>query len=294
MKISTRLALVLCLAIGVFAADRAVVTNEQRLYRDARAGSKTVGHVSIGEEVSVTGREGSLLQVSVSDRLGWTLANGLVVLDSNPRAAALLFDAADTVAKGDMPEAWLAAARLFRKAAAVAPQGPYASEALWRAADLTWRAEERAAGPLSHTASLADLRALVRQFPKTSVAARADYLLLRSSLCDFWEGTPGCPEAEINSIARYLEQYAHSEHAAELRYALAYRHAALVEIYLKQDAAHFSAERAVEHKAKARSAIETLLRSESGTPWAARGERLLHALDSNEGVFSGIELALQK
>ncbi len=283
-------------ATAVFGvAQRAVVTNDQRLYREARLESRTVGRVTVGQEVTVTAREGALLQVLLpGNRSGWTLANGVVVLDDNPRAAALLCDAADELAQQDSPDAWRAAARLFRKAASLASSGPYAPEALWRAAELAWRTEVRTTGAVAPSGAVTELAAIVRTYPKTSVAARAAFLLLRANLCEHWEGTPGCAEAEIVAISRYLEEYPNSEQAAELRYAIAYRNAALVEIYLQQDAPHFSAEKAVEHKAKAREAVEALLRQESGTAWAARGERLLWSLENNVGVFSGIEAALRR
>lgn len=274
---------------------RAVVTNDQRLYREARVESKTVGRIAVGEDATVIGREGTLLRITLpGERSGWTLANGIVVLDDNPRAAALLYEAANEVARAESVEAWSAAARLFRKAATAASTGPYAPDAAWRAAELAWRAEHRRTGRISD--AIKELEAVTRLFPKTRAAARAAYLLLRNELCEQWEGTPGCPLAEIGLISRYLEQYPDSEHAAELRYAIAYRHAALVEIYLQQPAPHFSPERAVEHKAKAREAVEALVGKHAleAAAWAARGERLLWSLDNNIGVYSGIEVALTK
>lgn len=276
-------------------SQKAVVTNEQRLYREARVESKTVGRIAVGEEATVTGREGALLQLALpGDRIGWTLANGVVVLDNNPRAAALLFEAADALSGQDSLDAWKASARLFRKAASLAPSGPYGPEASWRAAELAWRSEQQSTGAVS--GAVKELATVVSSYPKTRTAARAAFLLLRSSLCEYLDGTPGCPEVEIGLISRYLEQYPDSEQAAELRYAIAYRHAALVEIYLQQTAPHFNAEKAVEHKARAREAVEALLRQQApgATTWAARGERLLWSLENNVGVYSGIEVALKK
>lgn len=296
--------LCLCLLVATASASataqRGVVTNEQRLYRDANLESKTVGRVTIGEELTIIGREGELLEVAaLGRRAAWTLANGVVVLDDNPRAPALLFEAAEAVAREDSPEAWRSAARLFRKAASLATDGPYAPEARWRAAELAWRIEARTKGAISQSGAAAELGAVVRSYPKTRAAAEAAFLLLRTNLCEFWEGTPGCPEAEIEMISNYLREYPDSERAPELRYAIAYRHAALVEIYLQQGQPHFSAEKAVEHKAKAREAVESLTRQKDtaasfAASWAARGERLLWSLDNNIGVFSGIEVALTK
>ncbi len=291
-------ALALCLAaVGVAPAapaERAVVTNNQRLYREARVESKAVGRITVGEEALVTGREGALIEVTLPDRVGWTLANGLVVVESNPRASGLLYDAAHTVAQEDSPEAWRSAARLFRKAASLTPDGPYTPEALWRAAELTWRADLREIGPAAGSNVEKDLAALGRRYPKTSVAARAAFLLLRNTLCDDWDGTPGCPESEIGLISDYVGRHPGSPNGAEARYAIAYRHAALVEIYLQQGQPHFSAEKAVEHKTKAGEAVAALAHQEGGTDWAARGERLLWSLENNLGVFSGIEIALRR
>jgi len=301
----------LATATSTFATTRrGVVINEQRLYRDSSVESKTVGRVTVGEEVSITGHEGELLEVSAPGKnAGWTLANGVVVLDDNPRAPALLFEAAESVAREDSPEVWRAAARLFRKAASLGHDGPYAPEARWRAAELAWRIEARTKAAISPSGAVAELAGVVRAYPKTRPAAEADFLLLRTGLCEYWEGTPGCPEAEIEMISQYLEKYSDSRRTAELRYALAYRHAALVEIYLQQGQLHFSAEKAVEHKAKARGVVESLLRQKESAAssgaasfdaasfdasWAARGERLLWSLDHNIGVFSGIEVALRR
>ncbi len=309
MKLRKRTTLLLCLSMGVAAvaasadAERAIVINDQRLHREARLASKTVGRVAVGDEVTVTAREGALYRVSLPNDaaarravpvMGWTLANGLVILDANPRAAALLYEAADGIAQEDSLEAWRTAARLFRKAAALAQGGPYVPAALYRAAELTRLADVRANGPLAQTAATNELASLVRSYPKTPVAARAAFLLLRSSLCDSWDGTPGCPESEIGLISRYLVDYPESEKVHELRHAIAYRHAALVEIYLEQGKAYFSAEKAVEHKAKAREVVELLLQKAPGSLWAARGERLLWSLENNVGVYSGIEVALRR
>ena len=170
-------------------------------------------------------------------------------------------------------------------------------EARWRAAELSWRIETRTIGSINPKGTIVELQRVVRSYPKTRAAAEAAFLLLRINLCDYWESTPGCPEAEIGLITRYLEDYPDSERTTELRYALAYRHAALVEIYLQQGKTHFSAEKAVRHKQEARQAVETLLGPgvvSFDASWAARAERLLWSLENNIGVFSQIEVALSK
>lgn len=276
-------------------AGRAVVTNNQRLYREARLRSKAIGRLTIGEEVTVTGRQGDLLEISLpNQKAGWTLANGLIVLDENPHAAALLFEAAGSMAESNSLDSWQAAARLFRMAAALATAGPYAAEAAFRAAELAWQAEIRQTGAPSDKGSLADLAAVTRTYAKTPAAARAAFLLLRNSLCEHWDGTPGCPAAEVGLISDYLQQYPNSVHAAEARYAIAYRHAALVEIYLAKDKAYFSPEKAVEHKAKALAACEQLARDPVGILWRVRAERLIWSLQNNVGVYSDIQVALRK
>jgi hypothetical protein len=276
-------------------AGRAVVTNNQRLYREARLRSKAIGRLTIGEEVTVTGRQGDLLEISLpNQKAGWTLANGLIVLDENPHAAALLFEAADSMAESNSLDSWQAAARLFRMAAALATAGPYAAEAAFRAAELAWQAEIRQTGASSDKGSLADLAAVTRTYAKSPAAARAAFLLLRNSLCEQWDGTPGCPAAEVGLISDYLRQYPNSVHAAEARYAIAYRHAALVEIYLAKDKAHFSPEKAVEHKAKALAASEQLAQDPVATLWRVRAERLIWSLQNNVGVYSDIQVALRK
>ena len=299
-------------------AGRAVVTNNQRLYREARLRSKAIGRLTVGEEVTVTGRQGDLLEISLpNQKAGWTLANGLIVLDENPHAAALLFDAADSMAESNSLDSWQAAARLFRKAAALGCgtglqpvpaagerstktqaeslcHSPYAAEAAFRAAELAWQAEIRQTGASSDKGSLADLAAVTRTYAKTPAAARAAFLLLRNSLCEHWDGTPGCPAAEVGLISGYLQQYPNSVHAAEARYAVAYRHAALVEIYLAKDKAYFSPEKAVEHKAKALAASEQLAQDTVATLWRVRAERLIWSLQNNVGVYSDIQVALRK
>jgi hypothetical protein len=183
---------------------------------------------------------------------------------------------------------------LFRKAAALTTAGPYAAEAAFRAAELAWQTEIRQTGAPSDKGSLADLAAVTRTYAKTPAAARAAFLLLRNSLCEHWDGTPGCPAAEVGLISDYLQQYPNSVHAAEARYAIAYRHAALVEIYLAKDKAYFSPEKAVEHKAKALAACEQLAQDPVATLWRARAERLIWSLQNNVGVYSDIQVALKR
>jgi hypothetical protein len=302
-------------AVALSAIRNAVVTNEQRVYRDPRLDSKVVGRVGIGEEIAVTGRTTTMLEVSLSDqRAGWTLANGVILLDENPHAAALLFEAADDLAQDESQESWRSAARLFRKAAeadcgpglqpvapthspqaqAISPCHSYAAEAAFRAAELAWRLEIREAGAASEKGSLAEVAAVTRTYPKTAGAARAAFLLVRNGLCEYWDGTPGCPEAEIGPISKYLEQYPNSPHALEARYAIAYRHAALVEIYLAEDKPYFSTPKAADHRAKAQAAAEALVHDCPGTPLAARSEHLLWSLGNNVGVYSAIEVALRR
>ena len=99
--------LVLCVSMlgttyAAFAVEQhAVVISNQHLYRKADLESKTVGRLALGEQVSVTGREGVFLQVTAPrGERGWTLAIGLVVLDNNPRAPGLLFHAAEAPGRG--------------------------------------------------------------------------------------------------------------------------------------------------------------------------------------------------
>jgi outer membrane protein assembly factor BamD (BamD/ComL family) len=282
----------LCAAAG---EQRAVIVNDQRLYRDARTASPVIGQATVGEEATVTGRDGPMIQVTLSgERTGWTLATGVVLLD-NEHAPALLFDAADRIARDDSPESMRSAERLFRKVASVKTEGPYAAEAQWRAAELSWRLTLRDKGNITESPALGALTAITKVFPKTPQAAQAAFLLLRAGLCEFWDGTPGCPEAEINAVAGWLKEYPNSDHAAEARYALAYRHAALVEIYLQPGKPYFSPEKAVEHKGKAREVVADLLKLDASQPaWMARGERLLWCLDNNIGVLTNIETPLRR
>ena len=270
-------------------AQRAVIANDQRLYREARTESKVLGQLSVGEEATIIGREGPLVQVTLAgDRSGWTLANGVVPLDS-PYAPGLLFDAAQRLASTEeAPPATLqAAARLYRKAVAAKLDGVYAAEAQWRAAELSYQT--------TGSAALGELNAVVKLYPKTPQAARAAFAQVRAGLCEFWDGTPGCPAAEINSIAEWLKEYPESDLSAEARYSLAYRHAALVEVYLQPGKPYFSAEQAVAHKQKAREVVAELQRLNAREPdWVARGERLLWCLDNNIGVMSNIETPLRR
>ena len=173
--------------------QRAVVTNRQHLYRKADLESKTMGRLTVGDEVTVRASKGVLLQVAAPGRQpGWTLANGLVVLDNNPKAPGLLFQAAEVLAEGDSPKDWIRASRLFRNAASLVLDGPYAPEARWRAAELSWRIVVRTAGVIAPSSgAVAELEGVVRSYPKTRAAAEAAFLLLRTNLCDYWDGNAG-------------------------------------------------------------------------------------------------------
>lgn len=269
--------------------QRAMIVNGQRIYREARTESKVVGQVTAGEEASVTGRDGPMLQVTMAaGRSGWTLATGVVILD-NPYAPALLFDAADRLATTEEapPSTLQAAARLFRKVVSLKTESVYAAEAQWRAAQIDYNTLGAAA--------LNGVNTVAKLYPKTQQAATASFLVVRAGLCEFWDGTPGCPAAESNAIAAWVNEYPEAEQAAEARYSLAYRHAALVEIYLQQGKPYFSAERAVEHKGRAREVVAQVQRLNAREPiWMARAERLLWCLDNNVGVMSNIETPLRR
>jgi hypothetical protein len=266
-----------------------VIVNDQRIYREARTESRVVAQATAGEEATVTGRDGPMLQVTLAaGRAGWTLASGVVILD-NPYAPALLFDAADRLAATEEapPSTLQAAARLFRKVVSLKTDGVYAAEAQWRAAEIDYNTLGASA--------LKGVSAVAQLYPKTPQAASASFLVMRAGLCEFWDGTPGCPAAESNAIAAWLTEHPEAARAAEARYSLAYRHAALVEIYLQQGKPYFSAEQAVEHKGKAREVVAEIERLDAREPlWVARGERLLWCLDNNVGVMSNIETPLRR
>jgi hypothetical protein len=176
---------------------------------------------------------------------GWIRDKG-VVTPRTPNGAAILFGAAaDYEAQAEQPhgpkEAAPAAHRLYQRVADYFPDSPLAPEASFRAADIRWQLDklDNSDLPSAHEQDPdlrpriyeGELRRVMKLYPNSPFAARADFDLLDAKLCGDWQGLPKCPELETNLYLKYADHYPGGPKSAEALYDAAYRQGVVVTMY---------------------------------------------------------------
>lgn len=273
---------------------KAVAMMALTLHISPDARSASVGQVQPGQEVAILRVAHGYAQV-FAGRSGWMLNRGLVLL-SNPKAAEILFGAADDLEQraeqySGEQHAAKNAARLYYQVYDEFPHSFRAAEALYRAAEITWQLDT--ADGMSPSSGFSGderpsnrlLRIVVSKFPKTQWAARAEYLHLREKLtCSDWAEKPSCIGKEIGKMRSYWHHYPDSPLAAQVAYGIVYRETAAVAIY-NHPGPHRNPGKARDYRRKAYNAIADLQRRWPRSTWAARAALLYY--DLQEGIPVG-------
>ncbi len=250
-------------------AARATVLHTANVYVSADSANPPITTVGVGHEVVISARNGDWINVFANTDTkdaanedsepeftdpadnpdpssGWIRDKG-VVSPSTPNGDLILYGAAaDLEAQASAPhppkDAAAAAHRLYRRVADYFPNSPLAPDALFRSADIRWQLDKAdiATLPSAHEQQAflrpqlyeGDLRKVMKLYPGSPVAARADFDLIDSKLCGDWQGLPKCPEQESQLYLKYADRYPGGPKSAEALYDAAYRQGALVTMYL--------------------------------------------------------------
>jgi hypothetical protein len=248
------------------AGPRATVLRVTWLYIAPDTGAQKVDRVQIGREMVVAEKSGPWLRVyantdieEMRDRdtplfgdsdatppiTGWMQAKGVVV-ETNPVGDQVLMgEAASQEMLASDPRGPANAAKsarlLYRRIVEMFPSSPLDAEAAWRAADIQWQLQkaEAATRPSAHEKDpyLRDLiddtemKAVLKQYPRTRQADLAAFELLDNQMCGDWQGAEKCPEKESEVYEKYAAQHAGGPRAAEALYQAVYRQAVLADMY---------------------------------------------------------------
>lgn len=258
--------------------QKAVTLVAAPIYLQPDAASTKVGTVRPGDPVGIQSSTNGFVQVFTGVS-GWMRNQGLVRLD-NPQAPELIFGAAvglEDIAEssaGQRPAA-LDAARLYMAIYNDFPAATRAAEALYRGAEIRWelalsempkrRSPEERQFPNDD-----DLRRVVKKFPDTPWAARADFqLLIKHFTCGDWVAKPECVGKEVDTYHDYVKKYPNGPATARAAYDAVYREAIAWTLY-NAPGPHHDAGKATQFQRAAESDAAAMARAYPGTDWAAQ------------------------
>ena len=289
----------------LLAADRGSLVREAVLYLSPDTSASKLAQVERGRELILLDRGHGWLHVEAmvgSDKSrdpafvlededegktidGWVLDNG-VVWASTPNGDRILFGAAvdsedEASRRHGRRGAAQDASRLYRRVYDIFPTTPFASEGLYRAADIKWqmdradvqsRPSARERDPVLRAGIDEELMKLViKKFPDSKWAQLAAFHLIDNKLCGDWQGASKCPDKEADIYEKYVKEHPESPAAAEALYDAASRRAALIEIYKTEP----NLKKSEESKARALALAQKIVNDYGASGWALRAQRLV-------------------
>jgi hypothetical protein len=284
-------------------ANRATLLHTANVYVSPDATSPPITTLAPGHEVVVSDRNGPWANIFIATEqpedadpeakpifedpnpnpgisTGWVRDRGLVG-PKTPHGDLLIYgSAADFESQAQQPHppvgAAAAAHRLYERVADYFPDSPLVPEAVFRAADIRWQLERADISTLPSAKEQdaylrpqiyeGELRAVMKYFPRSDVAARAAFDLLDNKLCGDWQGLPRCPEMETQLYLKYADQYRGGPKSAEALYDAAYRQGVLVTMYTLND----DTKAAKQAAKQCQSIADQLQHDFPNTDWAAR------------------------
>jgi hypothetical protein len=289
----------------LLAADRGGLVREAVLYLSPDATSSKLAQVERGRELILLDKSRGWLHVEAmvgSDKSrdpafvlededegktidGWVVDNG-VVWASTPNGDRILFGAAvdsedEASRRHGRHGAAQDASRLYRRVYDIFPLSPFASEGLYRAADIKWqmdradlqsRPSARERDPMLRQGIDEELMRLVmKKFPDSKWAQLAAFHLIDNKLCGDWQGASKCPDKEADIYEKYVKEHPESPAAPEALYNAASRRAALIEIYKTEE----QPKKSDQSKNLAISLAQQLISKYPQSDWSSRGQTLL-------------------
>jgi outer membrane protein assembly factor BamD (BamD/ComL family) len=289
----------------LLAADRGSLVREAVLYISPDSTSSKLAQVERGRELILLDKSHGWLHVEAmvgTDKSrdpafvledddegktidGWVVDNG-VVWASTPNGDRVLFGAAvdsedEASRRHGRRGAAQDASRLYRRVYDIFPTSPFASEGLYRAADIKWqmdradmqsRPSARERDPMLREGIDEELMRLVmKKFPDSKWAQLAAFHLIDNKLCGDWQGASKCPDKEAEIYEKYVKDRPESPAAPEALYNAASRRAALIEIYKTEE----QPKKSEQSKSIAIALAQQLISKYPQSDWSTRGQTLL-------------------
>jgi len=300
--------LVLLAVVGsspLLAADRGTLVREAVIYLSPDTTSNKLAQVERGRELILLDKSHDWLHVEAllgSDKSrdpafvlededegktvsGWVRDLG-VVWASTPSGDRILFGAAvdsedEASRRHGRRGAAQDASRLYRRVYDIFPTSPFASEGLYRAADIKWqmdradmqsRPSARERDPmLRQGIDEESMRLVMKKFPDSKWAQLAAFHLIDNKLCGDWQGASKCPDKEAELYEKYVKEHPESPDAPEALYNAASRRAALIEIYKTEE----QPKKSDQSKDLAIGLAQQLISKYPQSDWSSRGQTLL-------------------
>jgi hypothetical protein len=302
----------------LLAADRGSLVREAVLYLSPDTSASKLAQVERGRELILLDRGQGWLHVEAmvgSDKSrdpafvlededegktidGWVLDNG-VVWASTPNGDRILFGAAvdsedEASRRHGRRGAAQDASRLYRRVYDIFPTTPFASEGLYRAADIKWqmdradvqsRPSARERDPVLRSGIDEELMKLViKKFPDSKWAQLAAFHLIDNKLCGDWQGASKCPDKEADIYEKYVKEHPESPAAAEALYDAASRRAALIEIYKTEE----QPKKSEQSKSLAIGLAQQLISKYPQSDWSSRGQTLLFLVQGGVPTYGNM------
>jgi hypothetical protein len=302
----------------LLAADRGSLVREAVLYLSPDTASSKLAQVERGRELILLERGQGWLHVEAmvgSDKSrdpafvleyedegktidGWVLDNG-VVWASTPNGDRILFGAAvdaedEASRRHGRRGAAQDASRLYRRVSDTFPTTPFASEGLYRAADIKWQMDKadaqsrpsaRERDPVLRAGIDEELMKLViKKFPDSKWAQLAAFHLIDNKLCGDWQGASKCPDKEADIYEKYVKEHPESPAAAEALYDAASRRAALIEIYKTEE----QPKKSEQSKSLAIALAQQLISKYPQSDWSSRGQTLLFLVQGGVPTYGNM------
>jgi outer membrane protein assembly factor BamD (BamD/ComL family) len=302
----------------VMAAERGSLVREAVLYVSPDATSSKLAHVERGRELILLDKSPGWLHVEAlvgseqsrdpafvledEDQgktiTGW-IVDGGVVWASTPNGDRVLFgaaaDAEDEASRrhgrrGAAQDAF----RLYRRVYDIFPVSPFASEGLYRAADIQWQIDKadvqtrpsarEKESYMRATVNEDYMKLVMKKFPDSKWAQLAAFHLIENKLCGDWQGTSKCPDKEAEIYEKYVKEHPESPVAPEALYDAASRRAALIEIYKTEE----QPKKSEQSKSLAIALSQQLISQYPQSDWSSRGQTLLFMVQQGVPTYGNL------
>jgi outer membrane protein assembly factor BamD (BamD/ComL family) len=284
-------------------AQRATLVHEEVIHVSPSADAAKLAEVGRGRELIIleTSRDWIHVQAIIAEPRhdegateeeeegktvsGWVSAKGVVSATTQDGDRVIFGEAADSEDQASRRrgrrDAAQDAMRLYYRVYDLMPASPFASEALYRAADIRWQVE-RSDVMTRPSARERDsymrgqineqwMKLVIKKYPGTKWADLASFRMIDNKLCGEWEGLAKCPDKEADIYENYAKEHPQSPAAAEALYNAAWRRSVLIEMYKTEP----NQKKAAESKDHAITLAQRIISQYPQSDFAMRAQRLI-------------------
>lgn len=292
------------------------VVRDIPLYVGADEGSAKLTTVVPGREIMIAERSGKWLRVFANTDVeeahsedtpvfgqeatpppisGWIQDKG-VISAATPQGDSVLFGIASSMedqASEPHPPARAAqeAMLLYRRVADIFPQSPFAGEAAWRAADISWQLQKADvfSRPSAHEKENYlrqqidedQMKKIEKRYPGTKWADLAAYDMIDNKICGDWQGSEKCPEKETEIYLKYVADHPNSPKAPEALYKAVWRQASVADMYASDN----EDKKADDARAHAKDLAARLESKYPQSDYSARAAGLIYKLEQGIPIY---------